>query len=94
MKAILVIDKMPNGCWKCPLHSWDDEDNWVGCQMLFGRQTGCMDDKFIPIPNGCPLKPMPEAFEEPIEISTSREINFGYMLGYNACLDDILGEDE
>ena len=39
-------------------------------------------------------KPMPTEFEEPIEISTNEYMNTGYMLGWNMCINEILGEEE
>lgn len=79
MKAILVID-MPDG--------------YETDEVLFDYVLTTKGEyKVLRQGGNHEVRPMPESFDKPIEISTSREMNFGYMLGYNACLDDILGDD-
>lgn len=52
MKAVLVIDEMPDICYKCPCY--DHEGGW--CQASNSWKT----DR----ENGCPLKLLPNAITE------------------------------
>ena len=78
MKSILVID-MPKDCRECPCFY-----HWLRCQAKDGINV-CGNG----IPRGCPLKSMPE------RIPTNE---YGYMTPYgsvwNACINEILGEEE
>lgn len=79
-KAVLVID-MPNGCDECPLNSHTEYDFDV-CWVTQGK-------------GGCPLRPLPskaEVNEDSYGIVRLTEESFAY--GYNACLEQILGETE
>lgn len=74
MKAILVVD-MPKNCLECSLLKYDREIGVV-C-----RHTWTGDYR----PSWCPLKPMPERYDE----ATMRE-----QKGWNACIDELIGEEE
>ena len=52
MKAILVLDDMPENCFKCKLQ------DWVNCRIVKDCHTG--DTR----PDWCPLKPVPQKKEE------------------------------
>lgn len=75
-KAVLVVD-MPNTCWKCSLIV-EKENGSKMCPI-----TGCTlisrDGKF----SWCPLKEMPDKVEVFMD---------DWADGYNACIDDIVGE--
>ena len=79
MKAILVLDDMPENCFKCKLQ------DWANCRIVKGCNTG--DTR----PDWCPLKPM-------IEKKDRNKVVGDYLRGrcdgYNACIDEILGDKE
>lgn len=86
MKAILVLDKMPKSCANCRLK-----------RGLFCGENGNSlydyihyNDKPSDKPDWCPLRPLPERKPK----DNSNEVNLGFELGWNACLDEILGETE
>ena len=102
MKAILVIDEMPNSCDKCE----------VRCDGYTAKEYF---EKNIKRPDWCPLKPMPQKKEVEVNeiediMHTEYSIEDIYTnkyvatirlatdklisLGWNACLDEILGETE
>ena len=79
MKAILVID-MPENCFKCKLQ------DWANCRIVKGCHTG--DTR----PNWCPLKPIPS--KRPTIGKESDNDILCMNAGYNACIDEILGDKE
>ena len=79
MKAILVINK-PNKCSECDFY-YDNKDNKMSCYI---------DDYIKDCKGVCPLKPMPERFEPTI----MTDYCLGNADGWNACIDEILGEIE
>ena len=81
MKAILVID-MPENCLKCKLQ------DWANCRIVKGCHTG--DTR----PDWCPLKPMPEKMQVCGKYPQPDGIVPSYKIGYNACIDEILGDKE
>lgn len=90
-KAILVMD-MPSACKDCPLRVSVDESICV-------KTLKDITDKeyFEDKPDWCPLKPMLEK----AEVSDCDELcdtddwyDSGYADGYNACIDEILGDKE
>ena len=48
VKAILVLNEMPENCFKCKLQ------DWANCRIVKGCHTG--DTR----PDWCPLRPAPE----------------------------------
>lgn len=84
-KAILVID-MPKSCEDCPCWNADDRKDWCGATNV--TLTGCDIEKERP--SWCPLKPMPN------KKTIFHEYEFEDLmnLGWNACIDEILGETE
>lgn len=83
MKAILVIDA-PNECDECPCLNYK---LWY-CQADPKHRDGAEDY----VPEWCPLKPMPQN-KEIIGTKYIKDSN-QYALGWNACIDEILGEEE
>lgn len=86
MKAILVID-MPKNCKECAI-KYRSEINGYWC---FNLRNDEYASSVLPVnecrrDERCPLKPLPEkmAWGHSIE----------YVDGYNACIDEILGETE
>ena len=92
MKAILVID-MPSSCIDCRFCREIDEGTNACCEIMSepGDSELCrMIDVSYPQekPDWCPLKPMPEKPDYPPINENS------YVAGYNACIDEILGDKE
>lgn len=91
MKAVLVID-MPSCCAECPLMLWDAESEYYGACCPTLKEVNCVADSYKENenkgtkPNWCPLKPIPE------QMSWGHTAD--YIEGYNACLEEILGETE
>ena len=86
MKAILVVD-MPERCWDCP----------YGHDMWQGEYRCLLDGKTkLDVPNDerseeCPLKPMPsEKYLSPRD----EHDDIIFQMGWNGCIDEILGETE
>ncbi len=80
MKAILVLE-MPENCFKCKLQ------DWANCRIVKGCHTG--DTR----PDWCPLKPMPER-KGLLKQLPMYDTDTHYEQGYNACIDEILGDKE
>ena len=78
MKAVLVID-MPNNCEECKI-----------IYLQGHGESICDSGDWSKRPSWCPLKPLP--CKKPKD--NSNEINLGFELGYNTCLEDITGETE
>lgn len=82
-KAILVIEK-PNSCNECPLFCGHYSD-------MFCRGNNRTIDYPYPkdfVQDWCPLKQIAKRNEGLYQLDYSQ----GYMRGWNACLDKILGE--
>ncbi len=91
-KAILVMD-MPSSCSKCDF-CLEITENHHCCQRVLGDNERCKrvdcDVEFYQYekPDWCPLKPVPEKKDESDFDSDS---DYFEALGYNACIDEILG---
>lgn len=87
MKAVLVIDVpvLDNGrhlCNDCPI--WNKER--VSCEYDLNTKA-----------RGCPLKPLPEKEVKPKGsggLNWDNAFNCGFVAGWNACIDEITGEEE
>ena len=87
MKAILILDKMPESCLECEVLD-NDELTCLGMKVEYGHLN---NRQYF-----CPLKPMPKKLlilghYQDNELLNSEEI--AYAKGRNACIDEILGED-
>lgn len=80
-KAILVID-MPESCDKCPLMFRHEEER---CCMPEGRNSFCKK------PSWCPLKPVPDEQCEGGTWTMSGYMADEFSIGWNACIEEILG---
>ena len=80
-KAILVMD-MPKNCLNCPLA------DWANCRITKKCNTGYYR------PDSCPLRPMPEKKEVCGKYPQPDGITPSYKIGYNACIDEIGGNNE
>lgn len=91
MKAILVLDKMPDCCGNCPLlQQWYDDEHEEWYEMCFYRY--CKIENTESKLNICPLKPIPNKRKMPITKTFGTDFNKGRVVGWNDCIDEILGE--
>lgn len=91
-KAILVMD-MPSSCDMCEMIEMVNGKMYCGVKGC-GQ---CTEDYIVCKPDWCPLNPVPEK----AEVSDCDELcdtddwyDSGYADGYNACIDEILGDKE
>ena len=92
MKAILVME-MPSSCEKCRLHSFVGKDCDVVCQAKGTTQS--YEDAYNGKPDWCPLKPMPDKKVLSGDVADIQKMGKELMdIGYNACIDEILGDKE
>lgn len=90
MKAILILDNMPhNMCRQCEL--FQSITIFHGVTYWCGGKSLIIDNPNV-IQDFCPLKPMPQ--KKTIDITKWNDYGSGWDIGYNACLDEILGEEE
>ena len=85
-KAILVLDEMPGSCYECDF--LDDDGDYPMCRItteVYGYRFKTYENKM----NKCPLKELPKKkkFDK-----SYRDDNAGFVCGWNACLDEIVGE--
>lgn len=85
-KAILVVD-MPSDCNHCQFADFSN-GQWECNQHKGGRIADAM--KVRSVPSWCPLRPMPNKKT----IFYEYEIEDLMNLGWNACIDEILGETD
>lgn len=83
MKAILVLE-MPSSCTNCPCAGNNYDYN--ECEPKGKRLA--LEDIYEKRPSWCPLKPMPSKKDKP----TKSESVACFNSGYNACIDEILGD--
>ena len=88
MKAILVIE-MPEGCAECDLSNG-----------VHGNRENCLnhdffvtDKDFYVRPSWCPLRPLPQKKLSKYPIWADKSYD-DFDKGYNACLAEIVGEEE
>lgn len=90
-KAVLVID-MPKNCKECKLMVYDDISYWCPVRTMndiFYETDVYQYVKNETKPDWCPLKEIPEKKE--IFNNCDDYLN-GVDDGWNACIDEILGE--
>lgn len=83
-KAILVID-MPDCCRECPLCGEDRQTYRDYCRIT-ADYIWTLDK-----PEWCPLKTMPQEQIEGGTWTADGYIEDGFPIGWNACIDEILG---
>lgn len=82
--AILVLDYTPDYCEECPCFKIEDS---IIAYCGVTREVLDFDKEYKWVkPDWCPLQEAPEY--EPVWYDDQRS---DYELGWNACLDDILG---
>lgn len=87
-KAILVID-MPESCIGCDFNYSVNSESSCKEDMVCMALAGKVIDGFTNKYDGCPLKELPKKFIY-TDILSMPTVN--YTDGWNACIDEILGE--
>ena len=88
MKAILVLE-MPSSCMGCNFLHCEIEENKEYCEAReIRKQVDLANEEK---PDWCPLRPMPEKKKVQDVLYLHSEY---FDLGYNACIDEILGDKE
>lgn len=89
---------MPKSCCSCNMCNSNDE-----CILQDEDANFKASDSWEELRKGCPLKPMPEKKKERYgmerQTSTGHRETYGeetdsVAVGYNACIDEILGDKE
>lgn len=80
-KSVLVVDT-PEDCGKCKFIS----EFW--CRAMGGRRVPNNDV----IPDWCPLKPLPEKFDNEKDRKLG-DFEPLFKIGWNSCIDAITGGD-
>ena len=91
MKAILVMD-MPSGCMGCNFLHCEIEENKEYCEAREIRKQ--VDLAKEEKPDWCPLRELPEKMQVCGKYPQEDKIVPSYKIGYNACIDEILGDKE
>ena len=92
MKSVLVIDT-PNKCANCPL----GQENDMLCRASIGGRYDIEEDiKFGTRFVKCPLKAIPEYKVINMKnLDSYRKVaDLGVALGYDLCIDEIIGEEQ
>lgn len=87
-KAILIME-MPNNCNECSM-SYDVKQDLKANICRAGGQCSFNDNSEIK-PDWCPLRELPDKKEVCGKYPQPDGITPSYKIGYNACLDEILG---
>ena len=87
-KCVLVMD-MPKSCCSCNMCNSNDE-----CILQDEDANFKASDSWEELRKGCPLRKIPSKYAEKdfTPIKDERYDN-GYEDGYNACIDELLGEE-
>ena len=98
-KAVLVMD-MPKNCIECPIGKNMSISIETCIQCPFGRCA--IEEEAETIPNWCPLKPLPEGKaaegaeairSNGIRARVDEALREAFRIGYNACLEEIGGDN-
>lgn len=87
MKAILVLNEMPKSCYACPLTYIDYDYGANTTRCVIDKDTIPRDGKW----DECPLKKLPEI--KYINLNDKHD-DLIFQMGWNACLDEIMGKTE
>ena len=91
-KCILVMD-MPSSCSECPIGKNESIPLETCIQCPLGKCV--VDAETETIPDWCPLKPMPSKRVLVGDVSDIQKMGRElFYIGYNACIDEILGGSE
>ena len=91
MKAMLVINQMPNSCYDCKYCQFDARKyNFRGCILTDTEVQDGTIDICKEVHSCCPLKPLPN--EREVNMAKQNEYEVAVNEGWNACIDKILEE--
>lgn len=88
-KSILVIDT-PENCLECPLEYGVAVNNKILLNHNICNGCGKPNSDSTKKPDWCPLREVPQKKELYLAINSEK----GYCEGYNACIDEIGGNNE
>lgn len=89
MKAILILDEMPDNCYDCPLRVYVDCYIKYVCQDILNFDWEETETDVFEIFCKCPLKPMPKkrrVFRDGGVCGP--DANYGW----NDCIDELVGD--
>lgn len=89
-KAVLVIN-MPKSCYGCRFYAVDDSFSIEKTNVCNAFCDVIREEEMKSKPKWCPLKPIPKQNTFTYE---SNDYQKGYVIGYNTCLDKIIGEEQ
>lgn len=90
-KAVLVIDEMPDNCFKCKLCQFAfDSELFEDGEAYCVYESESIQENFDneSKPEWCPLRALPEKKS----IENKSDIGVAVFGGWNACIDEITGE--
>lgn len=95
-KAILLLDEMPVRCIDCPyMYVVKNPHISEYCKAIIDKGFYPKIENVSERPKWCPLKPIPKKRKLPADMVDYT--NYGeepwFTDGYNACIDEILGEE-
>lgn len=83
-KSVLVIDT-PEACCQCKF-SGSDGDYCCVKENLIADGNMILEEEYLnKKPNWCPLIEIPQKYET---------VSMGYERGYNACIEEMLGDNK
>ena len=88
-KVILTLEEMPISCVECPCRAKNIKDEDI-CHCFYGDYTLNFGDLMYRRPSWCPLKELPE--KQVRDYPEYDRYVTGWDDGWDACLDEILGE--
>ncbi len=88
-KTILVLNEMPSSCVECPCRTKNLKDEYV-CNCLYEDNKLNLYHMMHKRPQWCPLKELPE--KQVRDYPEYDRYVTGWDDGWDACLDEILGE--
>ena len=93
-KAMLIMD-MPSSCEECDFFKELRWNRHYCTQKNCKEIEGYVSDFRYEKPYWCPLRECPQKKEEfEMDIIHHESLDLGKRLGYNACIDEILGGGE
>lgn len=88
-KSVLVIDTPERGCISCPMGQNDSNCRITRIYCPIAEETA-FDEEAETIPDWCPLKPLPEKFDNEKDRKLG-DFEPLFKIGWNACIDEITG---
>lgn len=86
--GIIVVD-MPESCLYCDLCT-SHQASALSVREYWCPAMGCMEVNVTEKPDWCPIKPLPEKMDHQSRHGLLQE---QIMVGWNMCIDEILGEE-